>query len=73
MSIISIKDDTDIGTTVSPFFPEPYDKIEELKQEIIKSMNTNNPISRLRKEMIRRRMKKLLKMEFKHKRRRKLS
>ncbi len=41
-----------------------YDRVEELKKDIIKLMNEKNPISRLRKDMIRRRAKKLLKMEL---------
>jgi hypothetical protein len=48
---------------------EEKNQSEEFKQELIKSMNTTNPISRLRKDMIRRRAKKLLKMELKHRRR----
>ncbi len=41
-----------------------YDRVEELKKDIIKLMKEKNPISLLRKDMIRRRAKKLLKMEL---------
>lgn len=43
---------------------EQYDRVEELKKDIIKLMDSNNPISRLRKDMIRRRARKLLKHEL---------
>lgn len=58
-------------STIPPNNVEPYDPVEELKKEIIEAMNKDNPISRLRKDMIRRRAKKLLKMELKHRRRKK--
>ena len=62
---------TDDVSTIPPNNVEPYDPVEELKKEIIEAMNKDNPISRLRKDMIRRRAKKLLKMELKHRRRKK--
>ena len=51
-------------STIPPNNVEPYDPVEELKKEIIESMNRDNPISRLRKDMIRKRAKKLLKKQL---------
>jgi hypothetical protein len=41
-----------------------YDPVDELKKDITKLIKEKNPISLLRKDMIRRRAKKLLKMEL---------
>ena len=47
-----------------------YDPVDELKKDIIKSMDEKNPISRLRKEMIRNRARKLLKQQFRQRKKR---
>ena len=56
----------EVSPTMTPYseIDMQYDRVEELKKDIIKLMKKKNPISLLRKDMIRRRAKKLLKMEL---------
>jgi hypothetical protein len=59
-------DNQEESSTQTPYseIDMQYDRVEELKKDIIKLMNSDNPISRLRKDMIKRRAKKLLKHEL---------